>query len=306
MRIAFVKTIEKLALTDQRLTLLTGDLGFTVFESFKEKFPNRFFNLGIAEQNMMGMAAGMALCGQIPLVYSIATFVSLRPYEFIRNDICYQNANVKIFGVGGGLGYGDAGYTHINFEDLSVLRPLPNLTILSPSDPLETEILIPKAIKHKGPVYLRLGKVGEPNIHPKKPNLKLGKGYIFHQGKKVAIFVTGGISVNALSAVKLLRAYSINPTIVLMPTIKPLDKDLIINISKTHQYIFSIEEHSVTGGLGSAIAEVLAEFGSKVKFKRLGINKSYLKTVGNQKFLRSRFGLSPQKIATIIKKTVNL
>ncbi|MFH2061643.1 MAG: transketolase C-terminal domain-containing protein [Candidatus Beckwithbacteria bacterium] len=304
MRLAFVKTLEKLAEKDERIVLLTADLGFTVFEDFKEKFPNRFFNLGVAESNMMGMAAGMALSGLIPITYSIANFVSFRPYEFIRNDICYQNANVKIFSVGGGLGYGLAGSSHCNYEDISVLRPLPNLTILSPSDPLETKILTQKAIEHKGPVYLRLGKVGEPNLHSTPPNLKLGHGYTLHQGKKMAIFVTGGISANVLSATKLLKAHSIDPTIILMPTIKPLDKNLIIKTANNHSHIFSIEEHSIIGGLGSALAEVLAESGSKVKFKRLGIGASFSPSVGNQVFLRARHGLSPQKIATTVKKII--
>ena len=305
MRLAFIKTLEKLTKKDKRIILLTADLGFTVFENFREKFPDRFFNLGVAEQNMMGMAAGMALSGKIPIVYSIGTFASLRPFEFIRNDICYQNANVKIFSVGGGLGYATAGFSHCNYEDFSILRPLPNLTILSPSDPLETEILTQKAIKHKGPVYLRLGKVGEPNIHSKKPNLKLGKGFVYQTGKKVAIFSTGGITANVIESLELLKKQNINPTLIIIHTIKPIDKDLIETIAKRHQYIFSIEEHSITGGLGSAIAEILAESRVRPILKRLGINKSYLKTVGNQKFLRSRFGLSPQKIATIIKKTVN-
>src|SRR3990167_8130034 len=132
MRQSFIKTLENLAAKNKNLILLTADLGYTVFENFRNQFPDRFYNLGVAETNMVGMAAGLALSGMVPITYSIATFASLRPYEFIRNDVCYHNANVKLVGVGGGLGYGSAGFTHCNFEDVAVLRPLPNLVILSP------------------------------------------------------------------------------------------------------------------------------------------------------------------------------
>jgi len=302
MRIAFIKTLEKLAEKNKCISLLTGDLGFTVFENFQKKFPNRFFNLGIAESNMMAMAAGMALCDQIPIVYSIATFASLRPYEFIRNDICYQNANVKIIAAGGGFGYGLAGISHTNIEDLAIMRLLPNLIILCPADPIETEILTKQAIKHKGPVYLRLGKTNEPKLHFSQPNLKIGEGFIMQQGKKIAIFTTGGILDNVIKASKILKIKNIIPTIVNFHTIKPLDINLIKKLSKQHEYIFTVEEHSIIGGLGSAVAEILSESDIKVEFKRLGIDKAYSKTAGNQQFLRNRHGLSPQKIATTIKK----
>jgi len=303
MRQAFVRTIEKLAEKDKRLVLLTADLGFTVFENFRRKFPDRFFNVGVAESNMVGMAAGMALSGLIPVAYSIATFASMRPFEFIRNDVCFQNANVKIVGVGGGLGYGSAGFSHTNYEDLSLLRPLPNLTILSPVDPVETEILTRLAIKHTGPVYLRLGKVGEPAIHLKKPKISLGKGLVFKPGKQIAVFSTGSITANVMKAVKILQTRRLDPTVIIMPTIKPLDKALIKKIAGTHPYIFSVEEHSIIGGLGSAIAEALSELNSKVNFKRIGINDSYYKTVGNQDFLRHRYGLMPDQIAVVVKQS---
>lgn len=306
MRQAFIKTIEKLAEKDKRLVLLTADLGFTVFENFRRKFPDRFFNVGVAESNMVGMAAGMALSGLIPVVYSIATFASMRAFEFIRNDVCFQNANVKIVGVGGGLGYGMAGFSHMNYEDLSLLRPLPNLTIVSPADPIETEVLTRLAIKHAGPVYLRLGKVGEPAIHLQKPKISLGKGLVFKPGKKLAVFSTGSITTNVIEAVKILQTKSLDPTIIFMPTIKPLDEALIKKITTTHSYIFSVEEHSIIGGLGSAIAEILSELNSKVNFKRIGINDSYYKTVGNQDFLRNRYGLMPDQIAKTIRSAINV
>ena len=303
MRQAFIKTIEKLAEQNKRIVLLTADLGFTVFENFRQQFPDRFYNVGVAEANMIGMAAGLALSGLIPIAYSIATFATMRPFEFIRNDVCFQNANVKIIGVGGGLGYGAAGFSHTNYEDLSLLRPLPNLTILSPADAVETEILTRLAIKHAGPVYLRLGKVGEPVIHLKKPKISLGKGLVFKPGKRIAVFSTGSITPNVMKAVKVLQTRSFDPTVIIMPTIKPLDEALIKKIAATHSYIFSVEEHSIIGGLGSAIAETLSELDSKVNFKRIGINDSYYKTVGNQDFLRHRYGLMPNQIVATIKQS---
>lgn len=295
MRQAFVKTLEQLAAKDKKVLLLTADLGFTVFENFKDKFSEQFFNLGVAESNMIGTAAGLALSGYTPVAYSIATFAALRPFEFIRNDVCYHNANVKIVGVGGGLGYGSAGFSHCNYEDVAVLRTLPNLTILSPADPLETAVLTELAIKHKGPVYLRLGKVGESAIHQNKPKLKIGQGYIIKPGKKAAIISTGPISANVLKALPFLK---FNPTVAIMPTLKPLDETLIKQIAQRHSYIFTVEEHSIIGGLGSAVAEVIS--GSGVRLKCLGIAKTNYATSGSQAWLRNRHGLSPKKFAEII------
>lgn len=299
MRQAFVKTLERLAEKDKKIVLLTADLGFTVFENFRQKFPRQFFNAGVAETNMIGMASGLALSGFTPVAYSIATFASLRPLEFIRNDVCFHNANVKIVGVGGGLGYGSAGFTHCNFEDVAVLRPLPNLTILSPADPLETAILTQAAIKHPGPVYLRLGKLGEPMLHQNKPHLTIGKGFIYQQGKRAAILTTGSITANVIAS---LKQISFRPTVAIVHTLKPLDKALIIQLAKNHQYLFSVEEHSITGGLGTAVAEVLSEAGIRIKFKRLGIVNSDFKRSGSQEWLRDQCGLSAQKIAAAVKR----
>lgn len=304
MRQAFVATIEKLAVRDKRLLLLTADLGFTVFENFREKFPKQFLNVGVAETNMIGMAAGLALSGFTPVVYSIATFASLRPFEFIRNDVCYHNANVKIVGVGGGLGYGSAGFSHCNFEDVAVLRALPNLTILSPADPVETAIMTEAAVKHSGPVYLRLGKVGEAEVHRSKPKLSIGKGLIYQKGKQAAIIATGAISASVIEALALLKKQGINPTVALFSTLKPLDKALLIKLAQNHGYLFSVEEHSISGGLGTAIAEVLSEAGINLKFKRLGIVNTDLPTSGSQEWLRHRCGLSPKKIAAAIKRVL--
>ncbi|MBU1085630.1 MAG: transketolase C-terminal domain-containing protein [Candidatus Beckwithbacteria bacterium] len=305
MRQTFITTVEKLAQTDPRLVVLTGDLGFTVLENFRDQFPDRFFNLGVAESNLMSVAAGMALSDQIPIVYSISNFVTLRPFEFIRNDIGYQNANVKIVGVGGGFGYGLAGITHQNLEDISLLKTIPNLTIISPSDPIETAILTRLAIKHQGPVYLRLGKVGESNLHSKSPKLKLGQGFIFNQGTKLAIFTAGGITANVLEACKILKTNQLNPTIINLHTIKPLDTKLIIKIASQHQHLFSVEEHLLVGGLGSSLAEILVDKHLPTPLTRLGIKLYPKHHIGNQNFLRHLHGLSPQKIAQTILTSLN-
>ncbi len=241
MRNAFIKTLEIEASKNKGIILLTGDLGLTVFENFMTKFPHQFFNMGVAEANMMGMATGLALCGKIPIVYSIAPFVTLRPFEQIRNDICMHNANVKIIGVGGGLAYSHAGPTHHVNEDIAVMRTLPNMTVVCPADPIETELALKTAIKYNGPVYIRLGKKGESKIYNKKPSFSLGKGVIVEKGHDIALICSGPIIHNVIQASSILKKKGYKTTIVSMHTIAPLDYKLLSKIAKTHRTIFTRE-----------------------------------------------------------------
>lgn len=303
MRNAFIETLEKEATKNKNIILLTGDLGFTVFENFEKKFPNRFFNMGVAEANMIGVATGLALSGKIPIVYSIAPFVTLRPFEQIRNDICMHNANVKIVGVGAGLSYSHAGPTHHINEDIAVMRTLPNMTIVSPADPVETRLATQEIIKKNGPVYLRLGKKGEKTIYNTPPKYTIGKAIIVQKGSKIALICSGPIINNVLESRKYLN--KIKPTIISMHTIQPLDLDLLSQISETHKIIISIEEHSIIGGLGGAISEFLCEYPRKdFIFKRLGIPNKFCLVVGDHDYLRDHFSLSPVKIAKSIIKAV--
>ncbi len=304
MRIAFIKTLTKAVEKNKDVMLLTGDLGFNAFEEFMQKFSKNYLNVGVAEQNMTGLAAGLAIEGKIPFVYSIIPFVTMRNYEQLRNDVCYQDLNVKIVGVGAGFSYGPYGHTHHGLEDLAITRVLPNLTIFSPADPFETEFAVRKALGIKGPVYIRLGKAGEPNLDSvEKP--EFGKGRVVRKGEDVVIFSTGVITVNAIKAAQLLEEKGISAKVISMHTIKPLDKDLILNEAKKIGKIVTVEEHFATGGLGSAVAEVIAESGLRVSFRRIGAPDKFTKEIGMQEFMRDKNGLSAIQIVNEIKEIIS-
>ncbi len=296
MRTTFAKTLLELAKKDSRIMLLTGDLGFSVFEEFQKELPGQYLNMGVAEQNMAGVAAGLAMEGFEPIMYSIVPFATMRNFEQIRNDICYQNLNVKIVGVGAGFSYGAYGHTHHGLEDIGILRTLPNMVILAPGDPVEAELSVIAMIKHKGPVYLRLGKAGEPMLHKKKPDFKIGKGIVMRDGKDVTIIAS---STMLEAALKIPHA-----RIISMPTIKPIDEKIILDSAKKTKVIVTLEEHSVIGGLGSAVAEVLAESGLSVKFKRIGVPDRFTKVIGLQDYMRKANGLDRESIIKVILTTI--
>jgi len=304
MRTAFIKTLMESAEKDENIYLLTGDLGFSVFEDFTRKFPERYINCGVAEQNMIGVAAGLALSGKKPIVYSIIPFIVMRPFEQIRNDICIQNLDVKIVGVGGGLSYGSLGSTHHAIEDLAIMRALPRMAVLAPADPIETALSVKAMLKLKGPVYLRLGKSKEENIHQKPFKFKIGKGNVVKNGKDITIIGTGPIVKSAILAAELLeKENNLSIRIISMPTLKPLDKNIIIKAAKETKAIFTVEEHNIIGGLGEGVATILAEFSNKkVSFKRIGINDHFVKKVGNQNYLKEKEGISPNGIKKIIEQ----
>lgn len=305
MRNAFITTLNKQAKRDKRIMLLTGDLGFTVFESFMKLFPDRFINVGVAEANMVGIAAGLAHSGKIPVIYSIATFMSMRAFEQIRNDIALPASNVKIVGTGGGLAYGPAGPTHHSLEDVALMRALPNIKVLVPSDPTMTKWLTKTAIRTKGPVYLRIGKKGEPNIYKKGEKFALTKGKVVKKGKDVTLISTGSILEQVIAAAKLLTRDKITAEIIDIHAVKPIDKNLILKSAKKTNYIFTIEEHSIIGGLGSAVAEVLAEEANfSYVFKRIGIQDTFCQTIGSHQYLRHYHGLSAEKISEEVSRTM--
>lgn len=299
MRIAFVKTLYELARKNKDIILVTGDLGFSVFENYIKKLPKQYLNAGVAEQNMTGVAAGMAMEGKIPFIYSIVPFVTMRNFEQVRNDICYQGLNVKIVGVGSGFSYGMYGHTHYGLEDVGILRTLPGITILSPGDPVEAELATREALSISGPVYIRLGKAGEPTVHKSKPDFHIGKGIMVREGRDLAILASGTMLPTALETANFLRDYSV--MVVSMHTIKPLDEILIKKLSKIMKGIFTLEEHSIIGGLGSAVAEVLAENEAKITFRRFGSPDRFNTIAGSQQFMRKNNGLSAVYIAEEIR-----
>lgn len=295
MRIAFVRTLLELARKDKRIILVTGDLGFSVFEEFIKEVPKQYLNAGVAEQNMTGVAAGLALEGKIPFVYSIVPFATMRNFEQIKNDICYQNLNVKIVGVGGGFSYGIYGHTHYGLEDIGILRTLPGITILVPGDPREAEEATKAALKIKGPVYIRLGRAGEPIVHRDDFKFEVGKGIIVQQGNDIALIACGTMLPIAMQVSDILKEkFSIS--VVSMPSIKPLDEKLVLDLGKSMEGVFTLEEHSKIGGLGSAVSEALAEGRLNPIFKRFGSLDRFNKITGSQIFMREQNGLSAEEI----------
>ncbi len=303
MRNTFVNSLHKLAEKDKRIALLTGDLGFSVLEKFRQAFPGRFFNMGIAEANMIGAASGMALCGMKPYVYSIVPFATMRCYEQIRNDLCYQNTDVKIIGVGGGLAYGILGPTHHSREDIAIMRALPNMAVVCPGDITETELLTKQSLEIKGPLYMRLGKGNDPRVHENKPDVKIGKGLLVKDGGDVTIISTGNILKNVMLSSEQLSGRGINARVISMHTVKPLDREIIAKAAEETKAIFAVEEHSIIGGLGSAVAEFLSERELKPLFRRIGLRDSFEEIVGDSEYLRRRNSLNPEAITEFISKT---
>jgi len=302
MRKAFIDKLLKLAEENKKIFLLSGDLGFSVLEKFKDKFPERFFNMGVAEQNMIGVAAGLALSGKIVFVYSIVPFLTMRCFEQIRNDLCYQNLNVKLVGAGGGLSYGSAGPTHHALCDIAIMRALPNMKVFAPGDPFEAERVTEIAVFSEGPAYIRLGKSHESEVYSESLRFDISEAIVLRNGNDITIFTTGNMLYNAKLAVDKLSEKNIDARLVSMPTIKPLDKNIISKAAKETKAIFTIEEHNLIGGLGSAVAEVLAESEEKILFKKIALPDKFCKDVGNQEYLREKNGLSVAKIIDCILK----
>ncbi|KAF6245762.1 transketolase C-terminal domain-containing protein [Nitrosopumilus sp. b2] len=291
MRTAFVNTLKELARKDERVFLVTADMGFSVFEDFREEFPDRFLNTGIAEQNTIGIAAGLAMSGKIVYVYSIIPFVTMRCFEQIRLDLAYNNTNVKLVGVGAGFTYGSMGSSHHSIEDISIMRSIPNMTVLCPGDPFETEELIKRSYEIPGPAYIRLGKNGEPIIHENRNKIEIGKPITITEGNDLILITTSNTLELGKSWVDEWKKEGIKVNLISMPTIKPIDQKEIRKIIDRDIPIITLEEHSIIGGLGSTIAEIIAEYGKKVKFKRMGINDEFSHHVGTAEFQRKKLNI---------------
>lgn len=301
MRNAFALTITDLARTDERIVLLSGDIGNRLFDKFKTAFPNRFFNCGVAEANMASMAAGMAAEGLKPFVYTIAPFTTARCFEQIRVDICYHNVPVTIVGVGAGLSYASLGPTHHSCEDIAILRTLPHMSVVCPADPVEVRLAIHAAAKHSGPLYIRLGKKGEPIVHRVDPVFVIGRGIVVRDGHAVGLLSTGALLPVAMAAAEQLEKNGVSTNVVSFHTVKPLDEALLEDYFKRFKLVASVEEHGRIGGLGSAIAEWLALSATgKARLLSLGTPDEFLHESGSQAYARGYFGLTPEAIAAKI------
>jgi len=297
MRNAFIRGLTALAERDQRVVLLTGDLGFKIFDEFAARFPGRFYNAGVAEANMIGVAAGLALGGLRPFVYSIVPFATLRCLEQIRNDICYQETSVTVVGVGGGYSYGPNGATHHSLEDIAVMRCLPNMTVVCPGDPMEAELGTLATGSHTGPLYLRLGRAGDPHVHEAAVPFSIGRAIVVRNGTDCALISTGGILPVAVAAARHLDSEGIGCRVVSMHTVKPLDEALLHRCAEECGAIFTIEEHSLVGGLGSAVGEWLAASGTQCLLRSYGAADRFSHLCGSQEYFRQMQGLTAEEIA---------
>lgn len=296
MRDTFVKTLMEIAQKDKNVILITGDLGFGVLKPFWEKFPDQFINAGIAEQDMTGLAAGMALTGKTVFTYSIGNFPTLRCLEQIRNDCAYHNANVKIVCVGGGFTYGSLGMSHHATEDIAVMRALPGVTVMAPGDLTEAQVCTKAAYSTPGTCYLRLGRGGEPKIHDDLSDYKPNSAIKIKDGSSVAIFSTGAIFEEAKEAVDLLLKKGIDAALYTFPFVKPLDEAAVEYCAEKYKLIVTAEEHNTVGGFGSAVAEVLSAKGG-ARLLRIGLDDKYSSIVGTQKYLRQAYGMDGASIA---------
>jgi transketolase len=286
---------------------LTGDLGFNTLEKIESDFGNRFINIGIAEQNMIGIAAGLAKSGKKVFCYSIIPFLVMRSFEQIRNDISHHDLDVTLLGAGSGLSYGILSNTHFAVEDIAILRTLPNMTIFSPIDGLEAKLGMDALKKYHHPTYIRIGTRNEPIVYNKPFNFVLGKGNIIRKGKDMVVFVTGNIAEEVIKATEIIESTTkLTTTIVDIHTIKPIDKEIILREIKNKKIAFCVEEHGTIGGLGDAVMSIIGESKTRIKVVKIGLDNQYSKTVGNRDYLRKMYNLDRNGIARTFKKALNL
>ena len=305
MRNAFAKQITQLAHEDDRIVLLSGDIGNRLFDDIKAKCPGRFLNCGVAEANMIGMAAGMAMSGLRPVCYTITPFITYRCMEQIRIDVCYHHVPVVIVGTGAGLSYASLGATHHSCEEMGMLRLLPGLSVIAPADEWEVRASIKAAIKSPNPVYIRIGKKGEPVLHKAEPTFEIGKAITMRDGSDVCLLSAGTVLSEVLHAADLLAKAGVSAKVVSFHTIKPLDEQTLREAFSKFKIVATFEEHSVLGGLGGAVAEWLADHpASKAKLLRFGTPDEFLHETAEQEHAREKFGLTPEPICQRIQKAL--
>ena len=300
MREAFGKTLEQLGKEDKNIVVLDADLsGSTQTKFFAKSFPERFFDVGIAEQNLISTAVGLSMEGKIPFVATFAIFATGRTYDQIRNGVCYQNANVKIIGTHGGLTVGEDGATHQSLEDVSLMRGIPNMTVIVPADAKECEEAVKFAYLHRGPVYIRISRNSVPNIFSSGYTLA-NKVFTITEGNDIILFTSGELLSECIAAAKLLSSKGISVKVINVPFIKPVDREGIIHAVKTAKGVVTVENHSIIGGLGSAVCEVLGE-NSPRPVCRIGVEDKFGQS-GTPDALLKLYGLDTASIAGRIEK----
>ena len=307
MRDAFIESLTDIATQDKDIFLITGDLGFGVLDDFAKKFPKQFLNVGVAEQNMTGVATGLALNGFKVFTYSIANFTTLRCLEQIRNDACYHDANVNVVSVGGGFGYGALGMSHHATEDLSIMRALPNLKAIVPGDDYETNEATRYLCETPGPSYLRLERAPINLDSDQESIFEYGKIRKVNAGKDIAVFCSGGMTQVAMNTLTFLESINISISIFSVHSLKSIDGETLAEASDSHKGIITLEENNLLGGMGSAICEYCMDNNiSPKKFKRMGLEDIYSSVVGSQEYLRNFYNIGEEALIKNIKSMMGV
>ena len=305
MRFVFIKELIRYAKKNKNVYLVTSDLGYRAFEDFKSHFPERFINVGVAENNMVGIAAGLALTGKKVFVYSILPFLVFRSLEQIRNNICHNNLDVTLVGAGGGFSYGPQGVSHNTSEDISIIRSLPNINVFNPGSRLEINEIMKIIFKNKSPSFLRLGKCPEKDFYKKNTKLKNGNGLIVCKGKDLTIYCTGNILENVYTATNKVKLMGFSINLISMPIIKPINPQFVKS-NLNSKKILTIEENSIIGGLGSIISSIfIKNFNDKMQFKSIALGDLVHNKIGDQTYLRDINNLSVNKIYNFLIKYLN-
>lgn len=301
MRDGFVAAVTDLMEEDENVILLTADLGFGIFNDLTTRFPDRFVNVGVAEQNMMGIATGLGLEGWTVFAYSIGNFPTLRCLEQVRNDAAYHEVNVNIVASGGGFTYGALGMSHHATEDLSIMRALPGVTAVAPCDAFESRAATRALSRSAGVGYLRIEKGVPYSTEADGGAFEIGKARTIRSGSDLCIVASGGVVGEALKAADILSGESVSCSVVSMHTLSPLDETLVAQAASRHRALVTLEENTIYGGLGGAVAEVIAERGAAVRFMRIGLPGAYSSIVGDQDYLRDKYGISAQAVIDAAK-----
>ena len=303
MRNASTQMVYNLAKRDRDVMALTADNSNEIYDKIKREMPGQYIDYGIAEENMVASAAGLASCGKIPFLYTITNFMSMHAFEFIRNDVCVANQNVKFLGRSSGLVSSSMGATHQGTEEVALLRTLPNMLVITPATPIEAREATRFAYHHRGPVYIRLEGFNEPELYDEDYQFSVGRGCVLRDGGDITVISMGSVVNEALSAAGKLESDGINVRIINMPMVNPIDRDLIVAAAKETGHIITLEEHSIHGGLGSAVAEVLAECGLAVSFQRMGLD-GCAKGCGNREAMRKINGLASGNVMEKVRESL--
>ena len=308
MRKMCLEMVYELARQDKRVFFIGSDLGIGTLQKFKEKIPDRFFMEGISEANMIGMAAGLAMEGKIPYVNTIATFLTRRCFEQVVVDLGLHNLNVRLLGNGGGLVYAPLGPTHEAIEDIAIMRSVPNMTVIAPAHASEMRLAMLQSMDHQGPIYIRVAKGGDPIVTNDQISFKIGKALPMREGSDALIITTGITLRNGLEAADQLKDQGVKVAVVHVPTVKPIDEEIIKEYAANTPVIVTVEEHTVIGGLGGAVAEIISEanFPSQKRFKRIGIPDVFADRYGSQASLMHGFGITTENVVATIKNLAGL